>query len=412
MRRTLIIAGAAVIGLLLLAVLAYFLFFRSSAPGITAGTGQNPFGEGANVAPGAGATSTDSGATPTEVAPHLVRITTGPVAYGVAAMSIPQQRLLISGSGTTTSTSTYKIYETDVRYAERESGNVFSYDFTDKTLTRISNKTLPGIQEASWAADGTTAFLRFLTTQDNGNEVIDTYALPVGKDDGGYFLETDLGQVVITGTSTVVTLLPSTTGTIATAARVDGAAPKTVFSSPLSSLRLYAAGKGYAAATKASASADGYGFMVSSAGAFTRVLGPLSGLTLLPSPSEKSVLFSYDSGNTVVAGVLDVATRTVTTLPIAALPDKCVWAADESAIYCGVPRTMSGTWPDDWYQGVTSFSDRIWKIDLAARNADLIVDPVAVANVAMDAVSLAIDPRSDALFFTNKKDGSLWAYDL
>lgn len=408
-RRTLIIIGAAV-AIILLAIAAYFLFFAPKNPGIVVGTGENPFGEGENVTP---STQTPNN-TPagTEVAPHFFKITDGPVAFGSLARSGLKDVEVTIGEGTTTSTVTRPFPFTEIRYAERESGNVFSYDFNERVLTRISNRTLPGIEEASWTADGATAFLRFLSQNDNGGESIDTFALPVGKEDGGFFLETGLGQVAIAGTSSVITLLPSTTGSIATIARVDGANPKTLFSSNISSLRIFPAGTGVVAFTKASAQTDGFGFVISSGGAFTRILGPLKGLTLLPSLSGKSVLYSYLSGKSVVAGVLDVATRTTVALPLAVLPEKCVWAADESAVYCGVPRAMSGTWPDSWYQGMTSFSDRIWKIDMAARNASLVVDPAAVAKVDIDAVSLATDPSGDALIFTDKKTGSLWGYDL
>jgi hypothetical protein len=152
--------------------------------------------------------------------------------------------------------------------------------------------------------------------------------------------------------------------------------------------------------------------MVSAAGAFDRILGPYRGFTMLPSPSGKQVAYSYLSGQTLVASVMDTATRASTALPVALLPEKCVWAADEQSIYCAVPRSMSGSWPDSWYQGAVSFSDRIWKIDLLARTAVLVVDSVAVANTPIDGVSLSIDANSDVLLFTNKADGSLWAYDL
>ncbi len=411
MRRNLAILGAAIV-LILIALGVYFFFFAPKTPGISVSPTQNPFGEGQDAPAGGDTTTGVESQAGDEVAPNLVRITEGPVALGTLARGISEKIITTTGSGTSTATSSTTVFDTEIRYAERESGNVFAYRFNKRTLTRISNRTLPGIQEASWSGDGALAFLRFLTTTENGSERIDTYALPTEREDGGYFLEGGLDQVIVSGTSTVVTLLPSTTGSIATIARIDGANAKTLFSSNLSSLRLFPAGKGYAAFTKASAQSDGFGFVISASGAFERVIGPLKGLTLLPSPSGKSILYSYVSRNTVSAGVIDVATRAITSLPVAALPEKCVWAPNETAVYCAIPRTMTGTWPDSWYQGTVSYSDRFWKVDLAARAAVLIVDPLAVANTPVDGVSLAIDPKADALIFTNKRDGSLWAYDL
>ena len=73
---------------------------------------------------------------------------------------------------------------------------------------------------------------------------------------------------------------------------------------------------------------------------------------------------------------------------------------------------MTGNLPDDWYQGATSFTDRIWRIDLTTRLATLVVDPSQAGNVNIDAVNLTIDPNSQVLVFRNKKDSSLWAYSL
>lgn len=415
MKRYLIIAGA-VLALILVVVALYFFFFAPKGGGIVVDTGENPFQTGGDYT-GTGTGQEPDGDTITggeEVAPHLVRITEGPVAFGSLVFLTPKEIVEEEGLDTGTSSAAKAkktIFVPEVRYVERKSGNVYKYEFNEKLLSRISNRTLPGIQEAAWTADGKTAFLRFLSTNESGIEVVETYALPT-ETEGGYLLEGGLDQVIVSGTSTVITLLPSTAGSIATIARADGANARTLFTSSLSSLRITPSGKGASAFTKPSAQMDGFGFLVSAAGVFDRILGPYRGFTMLTSPSGKQVVYSYLSGQTITASVMDTATRIPTALPVALLPEKCVWAADELSLYCAVPRSMTGTWPDSWYQGAVSFSDRIWKIDLVGRTAILIVDPVAVANVAIDGVSLSIDANSDVLLFTNKMDGSLWAYDL
>ncbi|MGB4076521.1 MAG: hypothetical protein WBK28_02340 [Minisyncoccia bacterium] len=413
MRRPLLII-VIVLALILIGVAIYFVFFRPSAPGIVADDGPL-FGDAGDFLGGGGGTGTPSDEFPQqiieEVAPRLVKITDGPVAYGVVAMN---RTVLPVGSTTASSTQTLsKTSVTEVRYVERKSGNIYSYDSKDRVVTRISNKTLPGITEAAWLPDGSQAFLRFLTENEDGVLQIETYALPAEGEDGGYFLETDLDQVLVFGSSTVVTLLPNSNGSIATMARADGALPRTLFSSLLSALRLYEAGSGFVAYTKASAELEGYGFLIDgTSGAFERALGPLRGLTLLPSPSGKLILYGFLSGNAVKAELLDAITREKTALPLAALPEKCAWRRSELTIYCAVPKNIGNGWPDSWYQGVVSYSDRIWKIDLQSRTASLVLDPTVVATTDIDAVALTVDPDGDLLVFTNKKDGSLWAYDL
>ncbi len=114
----------------------------------------------------------------------------------------------------------------------------------------------------------------------------------------------------------------------------------------------------------------------------------------------------------VVTNVLDMSVHAATVLPLATLAQKCAWTPDSRAVYCAVPSSLSGTLPDDWYQGAVSFSDRIWKIDLTTRVATLVVDPAQVANTKIDAVALTLDSQADVLVFMNKIDGSLWSYDL
>ncbi|MGE5540839.1 MAG: hypothetical protein ACM3TU_00945 [Bacillota bacterium] len=347
----------------------------------------------------------------TDIAPGLVRITDRPVALGSIAVYVPPQ---VAPATTTASSTSVGSTEPDVRveYVERESGNIYAYLAHARTLTRLSNKTLPGIQEATWMADGSLAYVRFLEKTD-GAERIDTYALP--SDGGnGYFLEQNLSQVLTRATSTLVTLLSTTDGSSASISSPSGSNLKTLFSSPLSSLRLGFLGANLVATTKASAKTDGYAFVVDGkTGVFTRALGPLSGLATLPSPQGKYIAFSYlDHGQPALA-VLTISTHVATRLPLSTLAEKCAWTNDDSALYCGVPSSLpKATLPDDWYQGATAFSDRIWRIDLAGRVATLVIDPKQAGGVDVDAVGLALDRTNDVLIFTNKRDEALYALDI
>ena len=90
--------------------------------------------------------------------------------------------------------------------------------------------------------------------------------------------------------------------------------------------------------------------------------------------------------------LVDTATGETLPLPVATIADKCVWTADDSAIYCGIPVNPSAglNYPDDWYQGAVSFSDRIWRIQVSGRYAQLVLDFPAEAKSSLDAVALAL----------------------
>jgi len=404
-RRLLIIIASIVVVLGLLAG-SYFLFF--SGPSLSVGTPTNPFGssgdrEASELLDPDGQPVQGAG---TVVAPRLIRISDAPVGKGAVAIYIPPVPAVAS------STEPETPADVEVRFIERQSGNIYAFRVHDRVLTRISNRTLPGIQEATWTTDGSRAFVRYLTRATDGTEHVDTYMLPADGGDG-YFLEQDLEQAIVRATSTVFSLLPSTSGSIGSLSAPDGTNVRTLFTSALSRLRAGFSGANIVATTKASSGLDGYSFLVGGTdGSFTRILGPLRGLATLPNKEGTSVLYSYVDANRAYLQVLDLATRNAIALPLVTLAEKCVWEPGGRAVYCGVPTALAGNVPDDWYQGAKTFSDRIWRIDLDTRLATLIVDPGQVANVAIDAIALTIDSESDTLVFTNKKDGTLWVYDL
>lgn len=343
-----------------------------------------------------GASTTPITSTPGPAPARLVKVSPGPIVPGAVVVNMPAKSASSSP-------------DTAIYYIERQSGNVFTYLTGAGTMTRISNKTLPGIQEASWLKDGSTAFVRYLSGTDSGT--INTYALP-SSGTGGFFLSQNLSGIAV-ASSSILTLVSGINGSNASVMRTDGTRSASAFTTPLSSLRVSFAGPGhYLAFTKPSASLAGAAFVVDRAGVFTRIAGPRNGLVALASPSGKWVLVSYVATGAMQMELVNTATNETVSLPVATIADKCVWAADSSAAYCGIPSDPSTTYsyPDDWYQGAVHFSDRIWKIQVADRYAQLILDFSKESNGSLDATALAIDPLSTTLAFLNKNDGSLWSY--
>ena len=415
MRRTLIIVGAIVV-LVGIGVGLYFSIFRGegtlvSQPGVKLPGSETNTGSQTPTTGTQGVGTPVSGAG-TEVAPRLVRISDRPVAVGAVAVFVPGILASSSPKASTTATVAYT-RDPDVRieYIERESGNVYGFEAHARTLTRLSNKTLPGIQEAVWLPDGSQAYVRFLE-KDASTEHVATYALPA-TGDGGYFLERDLAQLSVSGSSTLMALRTSGNGSSATLSSASGSNVRALFTSALSSLNVSLGGGVFVATTRASVQTDGYAFLIDSkAGTFTRVLGPFQGLTTRISPSGKLLLYSYlEKGKTALA-VLDMSANTATRLPLSTLPEKCTWSTDSLSLYCAVPINLSGVFPDDWYQGVVSTTDKLWKIDLSSRVATQLIDPKTAGSVDIDAIALSVDRTNDVLIFTNKRDKTFWMYDL
>lgn len=399
MRNTLFIIAAVVVVVGLGAV-AYFMFFANSpavsvSPGgslpssVNSGKGnQNQQGSSGTTVPGS----------PTKVADRLVKIDSGPVVSG---------EIVLDQKATSSTTAG----EINVQYLQRQSGNIYSYLVHAGTLTRISNKTVPGIQAASWLPDGSRAYVRYLSGNDYA--IINTYALPANGSNG-FFLEQNLSGISVSSTS-ILALASSANGTTGSLLRTDGTKASLAFSTPLSMLIAQTAGKGtYLAYTKPSSTLDGYAHSVDTTGHFSLVAGPGKGLAALASPSGKWVVVSFVANDVMQLELVNVTTHDTIPLPIGTIADKCVWTLDESAVYCGIPQNPSSTlaYPDDWYQGAAHFSDQLWKINVTGRYAQLVLDLPTVAKTAIDATALAIDPAGQELVFLNKNDGSLWAYAL
>ncbi len=404
MQRPLIIAAITLV-ILGLGAGAFFLFSGSStvtvAPtGATfpvAGQGSGGFGGGgsqAGTSPGTGGGTN----TPVTVSARLVQISTGPIVPG---------EVVIDGKAQNASSSP----QVTVQYIARESGNVFSYLSGSGTLTRINNKTIPGIQSASWFPNGSFALVRYLSG--STLSTINTYAL-ASTSATGFFLPQNLSDVTASAAG-ILNVASGVTGSIVSLSRADGSHNTTLFTTALTAIRVSFAGKNqYLVFSKPSVALSGDAFLTDANGRLSRIAGPLNGLVALASPTGKWVLVSYTSDIGMQMELVNTATDTMTPLPIATIADKCVWTADESALYCGVPVNpdASAAYPDDWYQGATHFSDRIWKINVASRFAQMVLDFSQTGEGGLDATALAIDPAGTLLTFVNKNDGSLWGYSL
>ncbi len=400
MQRKYLIIVTIVGVIILIGVTVYFIFSASSA-GVTVAPGGDaslPVAGRGESAGGEQSTSTPSGpvGTPIAVSARLVKISSGPVVQGEA---------VVNKIATASSSA-----ETIVNFIERQSGNVYAYLVHAGTLTRTSNKTIPGIQSAVWASNASLAFVRYLSGENFST--INTYALyPDGTN--GFFLSQNLSDVAVSSTN-VLTLASGVSGSSASLLRTDGTRSSEVFTTPLSSLRIAFAGKNqYLAFTKPTSSLHGSAFIVDGAGRFSRVAGPANGLVAKASPSGKWVLVSYTSSGAMQMNLVNTTTGEPISLPVATVADKCVWTADDSAIYCGIPVSPpAGEYPDDWYQGAISFNDRIWKIDVAGRYAQLVLDFSKETEKTLDATALAVDQLNTVLVFVNKNDSSLWSYQL
>ena len=373
-----------------------------------------PFGQSGTTTPGDTTPPADiSGYTPPSpqntVTAKLHRVSSMPIAgYGV----FMKQRY----GETIAETVPY------IRYADRAMGNTYQ-TFADKIEERkFSVTNVPKLYEAYFGNGGESVTMRYLKED---SKTIETFAgvLPkeiLGGDTGvenqlaGSFLPENISDVSISPDfSKIFYLLPSGDGTVGITAFASGEGKNQVFSSPFTEwLSQWPNQRMITLTTKPSGVALGYMYAVDpNQKDFNKILGGINGLTTLASPSGKLVLYA---DNNLSLKIFNIGTGETVRAGVKTLPEKCVWGSGSDTVYCAVPKYISSViYPDSWYQGETSFSDEIWKIDVLNGNGVLLADPTTIENAYnIDGINLKLSEEEKYLFLVNKNDSYLWELEL
>src|SRR3989338_2586969 len=251
------------------------------------------------------------------------------------------------------------IYKGKIRYIDRASGHLFEMDLDGKNKNLISNTTIPGIFEVSWSPKGDRAILKYYS-----NEKLNVLsAVFSGSSTKTTFLPDGVREAIFSpkGDRVAYVLASGSEGQVITATP-ENKTPTVRLKMPITSWKIsWPEEANIYLLTAPSAYLDGFFYKLTlSSGAFAKVFGPSLGLTA--ATNGKDIFFSA--------------------LPLAYSP----------AVY-----------PDDWYKGKISFNDEIVKLNLK----DSAIESIEILP-SVDATNLFLSEDETLLFFTNKKDGSLW----
>lgn len=316
----------------------------------------------------------------------------------------------------------YKEGETEfapaLRYVARANGNIYQTfaDYIDER--KFSGTLIPKVYEAYFGNRGESVVMRYLK---GDNRTIETFVASLPKEPlggdlseeyeiNGTFMPEDISGVALSpDTLKMFYLLPVGEGVAGITAGPLGDKKVQVFDSPFTEwLPQWPKSDLIAMATKPSYVAQGYLYSINpNSKSLNRVLAEIPGLTALVSPDGKKILYA---DNTLALKVYNTENRETAIFSLRTLPEKCVWSAGGEIIFCSVPKSAPGAnYPDIWYKGEISFSDEIWKLNLALENAELVSGLVSAAGPEdLDNIKLALDEKEQFLFFINKKDSYLW----
>jgi hypothetical protein len=162
--------------------------------------------------------------------------------------------------------------------------------------------------------------------------------------------------------------------------------------------------------TKSSTEAEGYLYSLDfKTGKFEKLIGGIKGLTALVSPAGEKIIYSQSRRNGIETKIFTIKDKTSADFGLTTLPEKCAWSKlDKNIIYCPAPNNFpAGDYPDDWYQGMISFNDSIWQINLSTGETNVLINETNI-----DVINPFLSKDENYLVFTNKKDNTLWSLKI
>lgn len=300
-----------------------------------------------------------------------------------------------------------------IRYMERGNGNVFETRADSLATTRLSNMTVPRVQEAFWFGSGRGIILRYLD-----GEKLKTYSALIATTTSGgegklsgVFLPDTIAEIAVNpGGNKIFYLEKSGTGSLGTLANPDGSNAAKIFSSPISRWNISWPNEGALFfTTKPVESAAGFSYLFDiKTRAFTRVLGDLFGLSSLPSPDAKS-FFYLAEGTPFEFSALSNSSGASLQTPLATFPEKCVWGKKSALLYCGVPfGSLAQGALEAWYRGDLPLSDGLWSLDVKT-NVGKLITTFGKTEKDMDITEPLLTPNETHFLFINKNDLTLWS---
>ena len=302
-----------------------------------------------------------------------------------------------------------------LRFVERSTGYLLDIEPKTGALKRLTNTLIPAVYNALITKKGAilqnlTASGVVLTTA--GTISASSSAQDSSKDSLSALVQKSLPANIraITmnpATEKLLYIVPNTEGIRGIRSEWDGVKPEEVFTSAITGWRLFDNASGRAViAQNPSDEVIGYAYTLSKNGSMEPLLKNLPGLTVLPHPSSKALLYGTSNGSlTLYAQVDEKASRAV--LPIRTSADKCVWSPTEKLVaFCAVPQgTLPTDFLDEWNRGEFHTSDAWWRVDVGAASAELLYSP---SGFDLDAEQPAVDNSGTYLAFRNARDKSLW----
>lgn len=304
-------------------------------------------------------------------------------------------------------TSTEPVY---ITYAEAGTGHLYQINMEDGEEERISNTTIPNASVAALSPDSEAVAIRsgfnvgssVVYGTLNGSGGLDNRPLAVNVYDFTFANDGTLLYSESTATGLRARALTPASQTSITlfelpfrAAEIvwsrDDSSPHHVYTKPNTALRSHL----YQVVNE------------------QLIRQPITGTGITASANDNFIVYNQLFTTEHVGFVYDKVLNTRSEVPIVPVAEKCAFANTTShLLYCGYDITIyDNNFPESWYKGTISLSDRIWEIDVRNGAATQLTNPLQVAGREIDIIDMTASADTPMLYFINKHDQTLWSYE-
>lgn len=310
-----------------------------------------------------------------------------------------------------------------IRYADKITGNIYQTFADDINERKYSSTIVKGVHESMFGDEGNSVLMRYLKPDTKTiasyigtlpKETLGADAITANDLNGNFLPEGILEATYSNDGSKMFYILPYRDGVVGITAYADSSRKNQIFESAFTEWLLdWPNPNIITLTTKPASVADGFMYSLNpNTKSFNKILGGIKGLTAKMSPDGNYVLFSDKNLN---LSIYNISKKQKTGLSIKTLPEKCVWGSNNETIYCSVPKFIEANeYPDAWYQGIVSFSDDIWEVDVLSNNATLVLDSkdFNTENSNLDMINLKLSIDMKYLFLVDKNTNYLYEYKI
>ena len=314
--------------------------------------------------------------------------------------------------------------ETIYRFVNKSNGNIFETTSKTTTQSRITNNTVPKIQEALFSKNGNNVIFRYL----DGSDSIESYFAKIIMDENStttvgegnfaeldsFFLPKNIDNINITDIGLASYTKDSSVGSNGYILDLKTPENQNIsFDSKLSEIKTeWFNNNSILIGTKPSSVSGGLVFEYNLDTQKTKkILEGGTGFNFLSGYNNNKIIFSELFGSEMNSYSYNVENNQTVDLDMNTIvSDKCVWSnVDNRTIYCAVPKSKIGFgYPNLWYQGQVSFNDNLFKIDtetgLKIEVGGLVGD--------FDIKNIQVSESDEYITFINKKNLTLWSLDI